>query len=40
MQAQLDNSRSAGMPNILSAAFAFDEDLACQISDTEGILQP
>ena len=42
MQAQL---HTAGMADIPSSAFVFDEDLACQLetedlSDTEGILLP
>ena len=42
MQAQLS---TAGMADIPSAAFVFDENLACQLeieslSDTEGILLP
>ena len=42
MQAQL---HTAGMADIPSAAFVFDENLACQLeieslSDTEGILLP
>ena len=41
-QAQL---HTAGLADILSAAFVFDENLACQLeiedlSDTEGIILP
>ena len=44
-QAQLRISRAAGMTNVPSAAFVFDEDLAYQLEiedflDTEGILLP
>ena len=41
-QVQLHNSRATGMADILSAAFVFDKDLACQLEiedllDTEGV---
>ena len=43
MQAQLHNSRAAGMADIPSAAFIFDNNLACEpeiedFSNAEGIL--
>ena len=44
-QAQLHNFCAAGMADMPSAAFMFDEDLVCQLeiedlSDTEDILLP
>ena len=45
MQVQLHSSRATAIPDILSAAFVFNEDLACKLEikdfwNTEGILLP